>query len=164
MRLADSGVRSMVIRPPLIWGRGGSLQIPAIFRSVRVTGHACYVGRGLNVYSNVHVDDLAQLYRSAIERGQPGSVYHAVAGEANFRTLAECVAQVTSTTARSLSAAEAEQVWGPVVARTGFSTNSRSVALRSRSELGWEPQHLDVCDDLLHGSYSEAFKAGEYEN
>ena len=42
---ARMGVRAMVIRPPLIWGHGGSYQIPGIFDSVRKTGSACYVGR-----------------------------------------------------------------------------------------------------------------------
>ena len=34
-RSAERGVRGIVIRPPQVWGRGGSKQIPAIFDSVR---------------------------------------------------------------------------------------------------------------------------------
>ncbi len=160
-RLADRGIRSMVIRPPLIWGLGGSLQVPAVFRSVRTTGHACYVGSGLAVYSNVHVVDLARLYGLALRRGSPGAVYHAVAGELDFRGIAEAVATVTGTTTRSLTADEASQVWGPAVARTGLSTNSRSRAVVSRAELGWAPVHLDLRADILTGSYRRAHAAGE---
>jgi nucleoside-diphosphate-sugar epimerase len=158
--LAARGVRAMVIRPPLIWGLGGSLQVPAVFQSVRATGHACYVGSGLNVYSNVHVLDLAQLYGLAVRRGTAGALYHAVAGELDFRGIAEAVATVTGTTTRSLTADEATEVWGPVVARTGFSTNSRSRAVISRAELGWSPSYLDLRSDILTGSYRETYVGG----
>jgi len=157
----ERGVRAMSIRPPLVWGRGGSKQIPAIFQSVRVTGHACYFGMGLNLYSNVHIDDLGEVFRLVLERGVPGKVYHAVAGEANFRTLAEAVAEVTGTKARSVDYEEACSIWGEMIVKYGLAVNSRTRAVRTCEELGWVPKHLDVVDDILHGSYRRAWEAGE---
>ena len=69
------GVRAMVVRPPLIWGHGASKQVPAIFQSVKSAGAACYIGAGLNLYSHVHVDDLADVYRLACCGARPaGSI------------------------------------------------------------------------------------------
>jgi len=151
------GVRAMVIRPPLIWGHGGSYQIPGIFESVQKTGSACYIGRGLHLYSNVHVDDLANLFLQAIGQGVAGALYHAVAGEANFRQIAEAVAEVMGCDTRSVSMEEASEIWGPVIARLLFGVSSRSRAVRSRQELGWSPQHLDMIEDIRHGSYREKY-------
>lgn len=154
---ASKGVRSCVMRPPQIWGRGGSKQLPAIFDSVQKTGAACYIGAGLNLYSHVHVDDLARQYRLALEKGAPGALYHAVAGEVNWRTLAEAVADVTKSQTRSVSFDEACAIWGDMYADLFFGVSSRSRAVRSRRELGWEPTIFDIVDDVRHGSYADAY-------
>ena len=78
---AADGVRAMVIRPGLIWGPGDHGHVPMIYQSVARTGAACYVGPGLNTYSNVHIADVSSLFNLALEHGQPGGLYHAVAGE-----------------------------------------------------------------------------------
>lgn len=156
---ADQRVNSMVIRPPLIWGRGKSFQIPAIFDSISKTGSACYRGAGLNLYSNVHVDDLAEIYRLAIERGKAGALYHAVAGEANFRSLAEAAAHAMKCDAKSINPEEAVNVWGERFATLFFGVSSRSRAVRTREELGWEPKHLDLVEDVRNGSYKQRYSA-----
>ncbi|MGI9360119.1 MAG: NAD-dependent epimerase/dehydratase family protein [Parasphingorhabdus sp.] len=159
---ASRDVRAMVIRPPLIWGRGASYQIPAIFDSIEKTGAACYRGLGLNLYSNVHVDDLAEIYRLALEKGQAGAIYHAVAGEANFRSLAEAAAQAMGCEARSVDTQEAVEIWGERFAPLFFGVSSRSRSPRTRAELGWKPQHSDVIEDIRNGSYKVRY-AGEGE-
>ena len=154
---AKKGVRSMVIRPPLIWGHGGSYQVPGIFDSVEKTGAACYVGAGLHLYSNVHVDDLADLYFRVLEKGTAGAVYHAVAGEANFRQIAEAVAEVMSCETRSVDMEQAAEIWGPVIARLLYGVSSRSRAVRSRRELAWSPRRVDLIDDIRNGSYRKKY-------
>lgn len=149
-----------VIRPPLIYGNGGSIQIPQIFESARLTGSACYLGHGLNLYSAVHVEDLAEIYCLAIEKGTPGALYHAVSGEANFRTIAEAVAQVTGCQAKSLDYEAACELWGPFWVDIALAVNSRSIAKRTVAELGWAPRHIDVIDDIRNGSYAERYRSG----
>lgn len=151
------GMRGIVIRPPLIWGRGGSKQVPSIFASVQKTGAACYIGAGLNLYSHVHVDDLAELYALALARGTNGALYHAVAGEVCWRVLAEAVAEVMGCGTRSVSWAEACEIWGELYADLFYGVSSRSRALRSQRELGWAPTRFDLLEDIRHGSYREAF-------
>lgn len=154
---AADGVRAMIVRPPLIWGLGGSKQIPAIFESVKKTGAACYIGAGLNLYTHVHVDDLAEVYCKALAQGTAGALYHAVAGEANWRSLAEAVGQVMGCPARSVTVEEAKDIWGAFAGPLYFGVSSRSRSPRTRRELGWEPRHLDVVEDIRNGSYRDHY-------
>ena len=102
----------------------------------------------------LHVDDLAELYNLAIAKGQAGAVYHAVAGEENFRTLAEAVAKARGCATKSVSAEEAIEVWGPRNAPIYFCGCSRSRSPRSRRDLGWAPTKFDIVGDIIHGSYA----------
>lgn len=156
---SDGALKTYVIRPPLIFGRGGSIQVPQIFESARRTGKACYLGAGLNLYSAVHVDDLADAYCLAVERGTPGALYHTVAGEANFRSIAEAVAQVVGCETQSLNYDEACELWGAFWVDIALAVNSRSIARRTVAELGWSPKHLDVIEDIRNGSYRQKYEA-----
>lgn len=151
------GVNAIVIRPPLVYGHGASVQVPAVFTSALKTGAACYIGSGLHLYSNVHVDDLAELYWLAAKKGTPGALYHAVSGEANFRSIAEAVADVLGCSTRSVSFEEACEIWGVQIASIALAVNSRSIARRAKSELGWSPRNLDLIEDIRTGSYRIQF-------
>jgi nucleoside-diphosphate-sugar epimerase len=126
-----------------------------MFQSAEQTGTVCYLGYGLNLYSNVHVDDAAEVFVLARERGASGALYHAVAGEADFRSIAEAVAAVVGCEARSVTYEEACTIWHPRTVDAGFAVNSRSVPRRTRTELGWEPRDLDLLGDIRTGSYRD---------
>lgn len=155
---AQRGIRAICVRPPLIWGNGGSKVIADLYHSAGKTGAVCYVGRGLNVYSNVHVEDLADLYRLALEKGVAGALYHAVAGETNYRTIAECIARHLGVPTRSVTVAEAADIWDKFMGPIVFSSCSRTRSPRSHSELGWKPAdgHQDILDDCVHPDYRGA--------
>jgi nucleoside-diphosphate-sugar epimerase len=148
---ATRGVRAMVVRPPLIWGEGYHGFVDQILTSIERTGAACYIGSGLNLYSHVHVRDLAHVYQLAIETGRAGGLYHAVAGELNNRVLAGLVARQQGVQTRSVTIAEAIGIWGKFVTLVVLSVCSRSRSPRSRQELGWRPRHLDPTDAILAG-------------
>lgn len=156
---SDATLSTYVIRPPLIYGNAGSIQIPQIFESARKTGMACYLGHGLNLYSAVHVEDLAEAYCLAVEKGTPGALYHTVCGEANFRSIAEAVATVVGCGTKSLNYDEACLLWGDVWVDLALAVNSRSIARRAVEDLGWKPRHLDVIDDIRNGSYRDSYIA-----
>ncbi|MEI7782252.1 MAG: NAD-dependent epimerase/dehydratase family protein, partial [Planctomycetota bacterium] len=64
---AKNNVRSIVICPSLIYGHGKglnkqSVQIPFLIKNAQLTGRVEIVGAGLNVWSNVHIDDVVDLY------------------------------------------------------------------------------------------------------
>lgn len=148
-------LRAMVIRPSMIWGHGGCGHIARFYQDAREYGEVGYLGRGLNLYSNVHVDDLARLYLRALEKGVPGALYHAVAGEVNNRTIAQAVAADTGVATRSLTFAEAVDRWGKFETLIGMGVCSRTRAPRSRSELGWSPVHTDLMADIGHARYRQ---------
>ncbi|MBR8378794.1 NAD-dependent epimerase/dehydratase family protein [Burkholderia cenocepacia] len=144
---AEHGQRSMVIRPPVIWGPGDNGPVASVYRSVALTGAACYIGSGLAAYSNVHSADLARLFSLAIERGKAGALYHAVAGEIPYRWIAEAVARDLGVKTRSLTMDEAAEVFGSFGALLQ-SACSRSRDPRTRTELGWKPTQLDLLSEI----------------
>lgn len=151
VRAADSrGVRGLVVRPAMIWGHGRSPMLDGFRTSIEKTGAVCYIGRGLNLYSNVHVDDVAEIFYLAAEQAPAGALYHAVSGETNFRTIAEALARRHGVPARSIGLSEGVEIWGTFAALIVFSTCSRTRAPRTRRELGWQPHpdRLDVLADL----------------
>ncbi|WVW87130.1 hypothetical protein I302_109187 [Kwoniella bestiolae CBS 10118] len=68
-RAAERGVISAyIIMSPTVYGQGTgpgnklSLQVPAYVRYAKRTGQAAYIGKGENIWGNVHVQDLTDLY------------------------------------------------------------------------------------------------------
>lgn len=153
---SQSGIRAMVVRPPLVFGHGGCKVISDLYHSARVTGDVCYVGRGLNAYSSVHVDDLIALFELALRCGSSGSLYHCVSAEANFRAMAETIARGLGVGTRSLTVAEAQKVWDKFSGATVFASCSRVRSPVARFELGWRPQadRADILAECLHPAYS----------
>jgi nucleoside-diphosphate-sugar epimerase len=151
---ADRGVHAMVVRPPLIWGYGTARSLAALHASAR-TGAVCYLGAGLNVMSNIHVDDLADIHALALDRGISGALYHAVSGETNWRSLAAEVARLRGLPTRSVDFAEAQALFGNAVALVIFSVCSRTRCPRTRDELGWTPNpgRLDIFAELAHPKF-----------
>ena len=149
---AWTGVRSMVIRPPAIWGNGYHPFVDYILTSVEKTGAACYYGAGRNLYSQVNVKDLADLYLLAAEKGEGGALYHAASGEMDYRTFAEHVGRWKDVPTKSLTKSEAVEVWGTFLSLCVLGVCSRTRAPRARKELGWAPHRLDLTDQILSGA------------
>jgi nucleoside-diphosphate-sugar epimerase len=78
---AGKNVRTAVIRPAMVYGRGGGV-LAGFVQSSRQTGRVRIVGDGENRWTFVHVDDLADLYVRALERSPAGEVYLAASGPA----------------------------------------------------------------------------------
>src|SRR5262249_49240097 len=75
----DKGIRSVVICPSMIYGTGRGLQpdsdqIPKIMALSKKVGAGVCFGKGLNRYSNVHIDDLTDLYLLALEKASGGAL------------------------------------------------------------------------------------------
>lgn len=152
---SGSSLRTLCLRPPLIWGGGPIKAIADLHHSARVTGAVCHVGSGLACYSNVHIADLAELYMLALERGEGGALYHAVSGEASFRQMAETVARHLGVPVRGVTLDEAEEIWDRFTARIVYGSCSRSRSPRARTELGWRPDPsrcdiLSACADPIY--------------
>ena len=150
LEAATSGVRSVVICPSNIYGTGkglnpNSVQIPFLVSNAREQGSVQIVGAGLNIWSNVHIDDVADLYLLALTKAPAGSFYFAENGEASFGLIGASIAKrLGQTTVESLPPEEAARRWGESKAYFSLGSNSRVRAVRARRELGWNPQHSSV--------------------
>jgi len=149
---AGQGVRSVVLCNTLIYGNGGALsresvQLPRLINQARKSGVVRHVGRGANIWSNVHIDDVVALYRLALEKAPAGTFYFVENGEASFRQMSTAIAHAMHLGEPQdwpLEAAIAE--WGYEMASYGLGSNSRVRADRPRKQLGWAPQHSSVLD------------------
>lgn len=144
---AARSVRTTVICPSLIYGVGkglnpNSIQIPFLVNEARKSGVARVVGQGLNCWSTVHIEDLVDLYRLALQDAPAGSFYFAENGEASFADIGKAIASRLGLGAvESWEADEAAAQWGPARAYYTFGSNSRVRAVRARQELNWTPRH-----------------------
>ena len=159
---AQQKIRSVVIRPSLIYGRGHglnphSIQLPRLIELARKYKVARHVGRGLNVWSHVHIDDLVDLYLLALGEAPAGSLFYAENGEASWKAMASAVGRLLGFGAetRDWPIEEAIREWGPS-AITSYGSNSRVSALKARKMLGWAPKGRTLLDDIETGSYAEA--------
>jgi nucleoside-diphosphate-sugar epimerase len=152
-----SDVRSVVICPSLIYGVGRglnskSVQIPFLAKNAEQQGAVQIVGAGLNVWSNVHIDDVVDLYFLALAKAPPGSFYFAENGEASFLQIGNALAKrLGLAKVESLEPEAAAQRWGVARAYYSFGSNSRVRSVRAKQELGWKPQHSSVIDWILNG-------------
>lgn len=152
MAAADLGIRSVVICPSNIYGVGHGLtnhsfQLPFLMARAQETGVMRIVGRGVNRWSNVHIDDVAQLFLLAVEKAPAGAFYFLENGEASFIDMAAALAKRMNLGAvQSWPADEAERHWDPMHVHYTFGINSRVKAKRARAELGWAPRHASILD------------------
>jgi nucleoside-diphosphate-sugar epimerase len=148
------GVRTIVIRPAFVYGRGGS--VPRMLtQSARETGAARYVGDGQNRWPFVDVDDLAQLYVLALEKSPAGSLYNAAHGP-SYR-----VREVAEAASIGAGAKGKTQAWPLDEARKALHAFADALVLdqqvngeKARKELGWSPRAASVLEDLKSGSYA----------
>jgi nucleoside-diphosphate-sugar epimerase len=153
LEAAKQGVRTIVIRPAIVYGRGGG--IPAeLVKSARETGAARYVGDGQNHWPMVHVHDLADLYARALDRATVGTLLHA-ADDTAFRVIeiAEAASDAASTGGRTGSwpLKEARKSLGAYA--DALVLDQRISAEKAKAMLGWNPREKSVVEDLRHGSY-----------
>jgi nucleoside-diphosphate-sugar epimerase len=152
---AGDGVRAVVISPSLIYGIGrgahrDSIQVPRLVALAKKTGVARHVGRGENLWANVHIDDLADLYLRALDKSPAGASYYAENGECSMRALAEAISRSLGYGGRTQAMTREESVveFGEGPAAYTYGSNSRVRATRARLELGWSPRHDSLLESV----------------
>lgn len=143
-------IRSIVIVPTMVYGEGlgikkDSIQIPALIDFSQKKGHGVYFGEGENIWSNLHIEDLADLYVLALEKAKEGSIYYAENGASSLRNIAEIISKKYHLEpARSLSVQDAVDNFGPAGGYFGFASNSICSAGKAKTELGWNPVYHSI--------------------
>jgi nucleoside-diphosphate-sugar epimerase len=149
LHASTASVRSVVICPSLIYGVGRgpnphSVQIPFLVENARKQGVVQIVGRGVNRWSNVHIDDVAELFLLTLANAPGGAFYFAENGEASFGEIGAAIASRLGLSVQSVPAEQLAQAWGETKAFYTFGSNSRVRAKRAVTELGWSPRHESV--------------------
>jgi nucleoside-diphosphate-sugar epimerase len=151
-----AGIRSVVLCNSLIYGNGvgprqQTVLIPPLVAQARASGEVRVVGHGVNRWSTVHVDDMADLYHLALADPTATGFYFVEGGrDASFLEIGEAISRrmgLASVQPWELDSAAA--AWGEGFARYALGANSRVRATRARA-LGWQPSRPSVTDWIEH--------------
>lgn len=166
---AAQGMRSVVLCPCLIYGEGrganpDSIQIPSLIRQAVRSGIPRYIGEGQNIWSTVHIEDVASAYLLALEGARAGSYFFIENGEASMKSIVESIARLLGgeRAPESWSIDEAIAEWGPQAAWFSLGGNSRISAEKARKMLGWKPAGADLFREIEQGWYRRQLEAGAY--
>ncbi|MFJ3484757.1 NAD-dependent epimerase/dehydratase family protein [Pseudomonas sp. NPDC090202] len=149
---AKDGVRSAVLCNTLIYGHSqgvdrDSVQLPRLLKQARKSGVVRHVGSGGNIWSNVHIDDVVELYALALEKNPAGTFYFVESGEAAFADMSNAIGEATGLgKAQDWPLKDAEAEWGYEMANYGLGSNSRVRGKNARELLGWAPKRTSVID------------------
>ena len=146
------GVRGVVLRPAMVYGRGGGL-LGMMLRQARERGVLQLPGTGENHWSFVHVDDLAALYHLALDRAAAGTLYLAAHGTAvAARTVAEMAAKAAGAPARVefVSVDTARATMGTMA--DCLVLDQKILSTKAARELGWKPCGPGVLQALAAGT------------
>jgi nucleoside-diphosphate-sugar epimerase len=113
----------------------------------REKGLSAFVGEGKNRWAAAHVTDTAHLYRLALEKGEAGAKYHAVAEESvPLKDIAESIGRGLKIPVKSLSPEEAATHFGwlTMFAAADLAASSEI----TRKKMGWKPTGPGLISDL----------------
>ena len=154
LELTARGVRTSVVRlPPVVHGDGDRAGfLPRMIGVARKNKISCYAGDGQNRWPAVHRLDAANLFVQALEKGEAGARYHAVAEEGvPVRDIAAAIGQRLDLPVASATAKQVTSQFGFLAPFLGVDNPASSAS--TQHHLGWEPTHRPLLDDLEHGTY-----------
>ena len=153
LAFAARGVRAMAIRLPQVHGGDGKCGLVNwLFNIARDKGVSAYIGDGGNRWSGAHRLDVARLYRLALEKGQAGKSYHAVADEGvTARDIAEIVGRQLGLPVASIAPEKASDHFGMMAMFAGIDAPASSAL--TRGWLGWEPTQIGLIADISRPGY-----------
>jgi nucleoside-diphosphate-sugar epimerase len=156
-----NGLRTAVIAPCLIYGRGhgfnpDSIQVPWLIALAKKAGVPKHIGSGANVWSNVHIDDLVALYLLALEKAPAGALYFPENGENSMQEVCAAIGRMLGQGGKteSMTVEEAAAEWGEAAANYTMGSNSRVRGRRARKDLGWAPSAASLIEEIERGCYA----------
>jgi nucleoside-diphosphate-sugar epimerase len=146
------GMRGMAVRLPQVHGdseigfRAGF--VTYVIELAKQKGHAAWLDDGAqHRWPSAHRLDVARLYRLALEKGEPGAVFHAV-GEQGIpvRKIAETIAEKLDIPVRALSPEESTDYFGWMAMFAAMDNPSSSAI--TQATLGWYPTGPGLIEDM----------------
>ncbi len=147
LAFAARGVAVSVVRLPQVHDPVKQGIVTYLIAIGRQLGALSYVGEGRNGVAAAHVDDVARLYRLALEKSASGARYHAVAEEGvPVRDMYEVIGRRLGLPLKSVTAEEAVGVYGWLGHFVGRDLVASSAW--TRETLGWTPTGPTMLEDL----------------
>ena len=152
--LASRGVNTSVVRLAQIHDTHKQGLVPYVTAVAKEKGVSVYIGEGGNRWPAAHVTDTARLYRLAIEKAEPGAIYHAVDEEGvSAKAMAEAIGRGLKVPVKSITPEEAEGHFGWLAMFARLDMPSSSAI--TRKKLGWTTSGPGLIADLDGMDYSE---------
>lgn len=175
---SNGKIKTAMLAPPAIYGKGrgpDKTRSIALFDTFLRRGKVFGVGKGENIWSNVHVQDLSNLFlllaESAVNGGSPaegwdeGGYYLAENGSYVAKEMLQLGAQLAhkkgllpTAEVDLLTSEEADKIlpYASIV----LGVNVRCSSIRAKKLLGWEPTMPSFEDVLTHSLDVDARHAG----
>lgn len=156
--LKAEGVRGVVLRPGMVYGRSGSLT-GMWFRGA-VEGSLRVFGDGANHWATVHVEDVADAYVRAAERAVRGEVFLLADGSrTRVRDMVDAAVQAAGGRAQVTYVPPSLAPEGMRQLAECLALDQAADASKARRLLGWEPKHTGFADGA--GAYLAAWRAAQ---
>ena len=167
-RLGPAGAKLAIMTPPLIYGRNRkydrlSIQLPTLMRFALKHGYAGHVGKGLSIWSQIHVVDLARAYVTLLHWLEAANADEALKFPYFFCENGREIVwgDAVAAIGKALHAAGRiespvpktipEDLYGDLFGKASawvVASNSRTRAKKLR-EFGWEPKEKGVLESLI---------------
>jgi nucleoside-diphosphate-sugar epimerase len=153
---SKNGIRAIVLRPALVYGGDGGF-IEQIIQQTKRYGEVQHIGSGENRWTFVHVDDLADLYVLAVEKGTAGKIYHGAHDKpVRVKDLSEQIAKAHGLPGkvRSIPVEEARQGLGGLA--DALTLDHQVDATKTKRELNWQPSRPTIHEFVVQKGRSLA--------
>ncbi|MDX6586848.1 MAG: hypothetical protein QOI31_1321 [Solirubrobacterales bacterium] len=143
-----SGLEGIVIRPSHVYGPGGwyaTELIPLLKRP----GRFAVIGNGRNLWDVVHVEDVAAACADALERANPGTVFHCADDEpiTYYDFMALTAKELGLRAPRRIPAGIARLAAGRHTV-AAVTRSARSSNAKLKAELGWRPRYATAAEGV----------------
>ncbi|KAL3460412.1 hypothetical protein BJX64DRAFT_184178 [Aspergillus heterothallicus] len=155
LKYVEKGVRIVSIRlPQYVYGRGNNAGFAAQLIKIAVnSGESVYIGDGEYCFSEVYVDDAAQLYLLAAKTAKAGEIFNGTGHTATtYKAMADAISEAVQVPTKSITEEEAAQRWGPFLAAF-FGIRNRASNKKAVETLGWKPVGPGLLWEVRAGSY-----------
>jgi nucleoside-diphosphate-sugar epimerase len=153
--LTARGVNTSVVRLAQIHDTRKQGLVPYVTAVAREKRVSAYIGDGSNRWPAAHVSDAARLYRLALEKAEPGAIYHAVGEEGvSMKTIAEALGRGLKVPVVSIKPEEAEAHFGWLALFAGNDMPASSAL--TQQKLNWKPTGPGLIADLDAMDYTQA--------
>ncbi len=152
--VAAKGVYVAIVRLPQVHDTRKQGLVTRVIEIAREKRVSAYVGGGTNRWAAAPLQDVAHLYRLAVENTGPGvTTYHAVQEEGvSLRDIAEVIGKGLNVPPVSISAEQAGEHFGVFFGHAATMDMPGSSEW-TRKALGWEPTGPGLIDDLTNMKY-----------